>query len=112
MKEKYEEVYLIRNERIYKIYNFDDGRPFEPDYLLYFKEKDGKETSQYQLFIEQKGGHLLENDAWKEKCFLSLKQKALVKTEYQNKRYKILGMPFYNENQKSKFIDRLQDFLG
>ena len=34
LKEKYDGIYLIRNERHFKIYNFDDGQAFEPDFVL------------------------------------------------------------------------------
>lgn len=35
LKPKFEEIYLVRNERHFKIYNFDDGRPTEPDFVLF-----------------------------------------------------------------------------
>jgi len=35
LKPKYDEIYLVRNERYFKIYNFDDGRPLEPDFVLF-----------------------------------------------------------------------------
>lgn len=111
LQKKYEDVYLIRNERIYKIYTFDDGRAFEPDYLLYMKEKDGKESVQYQLFIEPKGGHLLENDKWKNDFLSEIGNKAKVKTLFANKHYKILGLPFYNEVEKVKFITALKPYI-
>ena len=31
LREKYNEVYLIHNERFFRLYNFEDGKPFEPD---------------------------------------------------------------------------------
>lgn len=34
LQKVYETVYLIRNERKYHIYSFDDGKRFEPDYIL------------------------------------------------------------------------------
>ena len=33
------DIYLIRNERELKIYNFKDGKAFEPDYILFAKTK-------------------------------------------------------------------------
>ena len=111
LQKNYEDVYLIRNEKIYKIYTFDDGRPFEPDYLLYMKEKNGQETIQYQLFIEPKGGHLLENDKWKNDFLLELESKVELETLFKNKHYKILGLPFYNEDAKMKFITALEPYI-
>ena len=49
---KYEEVYLLRNEEVYKIYDFDKGRGFQPDFIMFLKEK-GKDRY-YQMFIEPK----------------------------------------------------------
>ena len=31
---KYEKVFLLRNEEVYKIYDFEKGRGFQPDFLL------------------------------------------------------------------------------
>jgi len=50
----FKEVYLVRNERQLKIYNFKDGATFEPDYLLFLTNKKGQNIT-YQLFIEPKG---------------------------------------------------------
>ena len=54
LKEIYDGIYLIRNERHFKIYNFDDGQAFEPDFVLFLRQKNGN-TLTYQLFIEPKG---------------------------------------------------------
>lgn len=35
LKDKYDKVYLVRNERQLHIYSFDGGERFEPDYLLF-----------------------------------------------------------------------------
>ena len=63
---KFQEIYLLRNEKHFKIYNFYNGKAFQPDYVLHLKKKNGK-TINYQLFIEPKGEHLMEHDKWKEK---------------------------------------------
>jgi type III restriction enzyme len=58
----YEEFYLIRNDKAVTLYNFEDGRAFEPDFILCAK-KHGHDTSViYQVFIEPKGGHLMDTD--------------------------------------------------
>ncbi len=57
LREIYDGIYLVRNERHFKIYNFTDGRAFEPDFVLFLQEKDGNLLT-YQLFIEPKGKHL------------------------------------------------------
>lgn len=62
----YEDIYLIRNEKILRLYHFDTDQVTEPDFLLWAKKKEDSEYKYYQLFIESKGEHLLEKDKWKE----------------------------------------------
>ena len=38
-EEIYEEIYLLRNERHFALYNFSDGRAFEPDFVLFLDSK-------------------------------------------------------------------------
>jgi len=61
---QYEQIYLLRNEGYFAIYNFKDGQRFQPDFVLFLREK-GKLLI-YQLFIEPKGKYLQDNDRWKE----------------------------------------------
>jgi len=104
LKSKYDEIYLVRNERFFKIFNFDDGKPTEPDFILYLVNKKKKQELHYQVFIEPKGTHLLEHDAWKETFLKSLKEYHLIQQLWDNKKYIVWGMPFYNEeNRKTEF---------
>ncbi|HBO33719.1 MAG TPA: hypothetical protein DD636_03110 [Anaerolineaceae bacterium] len=57
LKERYAEIYLLRNEGHFAIYDFAQGRPFQPDFVLFLQEKSG-ELITYQLFIEPKGKFL------------------------------------------------------
>ena len=50
----------------FKIYNFEDGRPFAPDFVLFLRRRYGEKYDNLQIFIEPKGTHLLANDKWKE----------------------------------------------
>ena len=63
LKEKYKNVYLLRNEEIYKIYD-KKGTGFEPDFILFMQDKKSTKLH-YQIFIEPKGQQLLEKDSWK-----------------------------------------------
>lgn len=82
LKDKYDKVYLVRNERQLAIYSFDSGERFEPDYLLFLHlpKKDGYE--QLQIFIEPKGTHLVDKDSWKENFLLQLEAKAIPVTKF------------------------------
>lgn len=91
----------MSNERLFGIYAFDDGRRFEPDFVLFLQRNDGDAVEQFQIFIEPKGTHLLEHDAWKQKFLRELENKAVVFAD--DDKYKILGLPFYNR-------DKLDDF--
>ena len=42
LRQNFKKIYLVRNERQLKIYNFKDGQAFEPDYLLFLVDKAGK----------------------------------------------------------------------
>ena len=65
LKERYDKVFLVRNERQLHIYSFTGGERFEPDYLLFLHKQNGDGYEQLQVFIEPKGTHLVERDKWK-----------------------------------------------
>lgn len=109
METKFKEIYLIRNERHFKIYNFEDGNAFEPDFVLFLKDYSNK-LFNYQLFIEPKGTHLLEHDSWKEE-FLSNIEYEFESTLVENIQYNIYGLPFYNVNNESEFKKELFKIL-
>ncbi len=96
----YSEAYLIRNEKHFKLYAFQDGRPFEPDFVLYLIGKEKTNTMHYQVFIEPKGGHLLKADEWKENFLLSVKENFQVEQLFSNKKHVVWGMPFYNSTER------------
>lgn len=99
LKDKYDKVYLVRNERQLAIYSFEGGERFEPDYLLFLHlpKQDGYE--QLQVFIEPKGAHLIEKDSWKEDFLLQLKSKAIPVTKFaDDNKYKIWGFHFFNRD--------------
>jgi len=113
LKEKYSEVYLLRNESLFQIYRFKDGKPMEPDFVLFLKQKDADKFEQYQLFIEAKGDHLLKQDAWKEEFLKEIESEHEIELTLfgENEKYKIIGMPFYNENNKNTFIEEFKKKL-
>jgi type III restriction enzyme len=112
LKKKYADIYLVRNERHFQLYNFDDGKPIEPDFVLFLKKKEGDESLHYQIFIEPKGEHLLEHDAWKESFLKSLKKKHKINVLWKSKKYVIWGMPFYNESvRKTEFENAFSEIL-
>ena len=103
LKAKYNDIYLLRNEKHFKLFSFDDGRPLEPDFVLFLKEKVKSKPIIYQLFIEPKGQQLIDKDKWKEDFLKQIEQEHTLDTVFENKDFKLIGMPFYNE-QLSKEI--------
>jgi len=107
----FREVFLIRNQKIVEIYDFEQGRRFEPDYLLFLG--DGKKESSYiQLFIEPKGGHIEDSDKWKEEFLLTIKKENEVLNLFQNDKYNVFGLPFYKESTKQAFDKALSKLIS
>lgn len=107
LQESYEQIYLLRNEGHFAIYSFNNGYAFEPDFVLFLREK-GAELAIYQLFVEPKGKHLIEHDKWKEEflkeIFSEFKDSLL---EFRSSRYRIIGVPFYNSENENFFRENL-----
>lgn len=101
LQEKYESVYLIRNERKVKIVEIDGVRGFMPDFLLYLQDSN----CTYQVFIEPKGKNLLEHDEWKQEFLLSLSTRSDIEVLNENDRVRLLGIKFYSDDNEVK-----QDF--
>lgn len=110
-----EKVYLIRNERHFALYDFAQGRRFEPDFVLLSYNK--KNQCHYQFFIEPKGKHLQQIDKWKEDFLLEIEKnnRALTgvnnTTTYSNDEYKIIGLAFYNHGNENSFKNQFKEKL-
>lgn len=112
LQKKYDDVYLLRNEKHFKLYTFDDGRAFEPDFLLLLTKKEQDLELTYQVFIEPKGGHLVENDIWKQDFLLDLKANHHIDQVWQGKEFIAWGMPFYNhQSRKAEFVPAFEKLL-
>lgn len=108
---KYDKIHLLRNEEVYKIYDFKTGKGFQPDFILVLKKKE--ENTFYQVFIEPKGGQFADEDGlfgkgkegWKESFLQEITDKygdgKTLKAE--NKEYRLIGLPLYNEKIKPVF---------
>lgn len=109
LKNIYPEIYLIRNELHFKIYNFEDGQAFAPDFVLFLRDNKGKNLT-YQIFIEPKGKHLEKVDEWKEKFLIQIQEKFKINNLskfVETKKYKIVGVPFYNQLDENEFKEGL-----
>lgn len=104
LKSAHDKVYLLRNEEVYKIYDFSQGRGFQPDFILFLKDK--KETElYYQVFIEPKGDNLLLEDEWKNDFLkdISLKYGNGNLLKVEDKKYSLIGLPLYNDKKQIEF---------
>ncbi|MCK5320740.1 restriction endonuclease subunit R, partial [Candidatus Parcubacteria bacterium] len=111
LETKFKEIYLIRNQKIIEIYDFDKGRRFEPDYLLFLGNGKSK-GSYFQIFIEPKGRHIEEGDKWKEDFLLKIKAEKEVVNLFEDDKYIIVGLPFYQEDNKLEFKKSLGEKIN
>jgi len=109
LEQNFENIYLIRNERELKIID-KLGRAFEPDFVLFCKQKTGDELT-YQVFIEPKGNHLKAHDKWKEDFLKEIRDKKEVIKIHSDK-YLITGVPFYNNENENEFKETLENTLN
>ena len=105
LETKYQEVALIRNEFVFKIYSFDEGQPFYPDFVLFLKEKETNNEHVYQVFIEPKGDEFLDaqktfeqsKEGWKQNFLQQIEKEHKVDFRLENRDFKLIGLPFFNE---------------
>jgi type III restriction enzyme len=108
INQKFEDIYLIRNEREVKIYD-NSGRAFEPDFLLFCKQKEENQYT-YQVFIEPKGNHLIGHDKWKEDYLKEIRNDKKV-IEISTDKYLLTAVPFYNYQNENEFKKSLNEVL-
>jgi len=111
LKEKYEEIILVRNEQFWAIYNFEDGQAFYPDFVLFLRRNADKKIESRQIFIEPKDEIYIKNEPWKQELILSLEREAKIVIEWEGENFKILSLPFYNEQLKQEFEEALENKL-
>lgn len=112
LEEKYNEIYLVRNEKDVRIFSFDEGRVFEPDYVLFLRLKGaGDKYDNLQIFIEPKGNQLLKTDSWKEDFLKQVHEMGEVRWMTATNDYQIWGLPFYNEEREIRFNDAFASAL-
>ncbi len=104
LEEKWTDIYLLRNEKAVKIYSFDKGQAFEPDFLMFANDKKTGNVS-WQIFIEPKGSQFLDADntfknskeGWKQEFLRQISKRDEARTLMDDNRYRIVGLPFFNE---------------
>lgn len=113
LQEKYKEIYLVRNEKDLKIYDFDTGKATEPDFVLFMQRKQvGEVYDNLQIFIEPKGAHLRGTDSWKSGFLQKIHPEGSILFHTPNQNFEIWGMPFYTESMKKEFENAMEEILN
>jgi type III restriction enzyme len=107
LKKKYQDIALLRNEQFFKIYSFENGEPFYPDFVLLLTEKKTKQEVMYQIFVEPKGNQFLDaqntfeqsKEGWKQKLLVEIEKSHTVDLKIENKDFRLIGLPFFNEGR-------------
>jgi len=107
LKKKYQGVALLRNEQFFKIYSFENGEPFYPDFVLFLTDKKTKQEVIYQIFVEPKGDQFLDaqntfeqsKEGWKQELLIEIEKSHTVDLKIENKDFCLIGLPFFNEGQ-------------
>jgi type III restriction enzyme len=118
LRQKYSDIALLRNEKFFQVFDFNEGRPFEPDFIMILKKRN-KVISIYQIFIEPKGDQFKDNqgrfegskESWKQDFLLEMEGKADTDLKLENKHFKLIGLPFYNEQLQKEFEEALENKL-
>lgn len=102
------EIYLIRNENDTKLFTFDKGIRFEPDFLFFLIDRKTSKQITYQIFMESKGEHLIsnENSKSKEKFLGQIADAFRLDTNISNREeVRLIGMPLYNKEKTALQFD-------
>lgn len=119
LKKRFIDISLVRNEQFIRIFDFDTGEPFYPDFVLFLRNKGTKKALVYQVFIEPKGdqfkdasgGFEQSKEGWKQALLLQLEKNFNTDLRVENKDFKLIGLPFFNESLKSQFEEAFEEKL-
>ena len=106
------EIRLIRNEKAVKLYAFDDGAGFEPDFLLFLQRDLDGSAKMVQIFVEPKAPHLAAGDAWKQ-AFLQAIGKQAKLPDFYVSTHRVDGVPFFDPTDwksQAAFSDAVRPF--
>ena len=110
IKDKYENIYVIRNEKKAKLYNFEDWAVFEPDFIMYLTKKDWEKLA-YQLFLEPKWEWFAPKDQWKEDFLNDIKSRMITENLWENDKIRITGVKFYMSSKENEFVEDFEDVI-
>lgn len=106
-------IYLARSEKFFKIFSFEEGKAFQPDFVLFMNKENGANLVNYQVFVEPKGDQFKDKngtfehskEGWKNRFLKEIESLSKIIVLYENNDYKLLGLPFFNEVDRSTSIN-------
>lgn len=111
LQNNYQDVYLLRNEEVYKIYDFETGRGFQPDFILLLRDKQ-KGDLFYHVLMEPKGDGIKDKDEWKNDFLKEISRRYSMHENdfltFETDTYVLIGLPLYNLSNKKEFMDRYE----
>ncbi len=120
LEKKYEKIFLLKNEEVFKIYDFEKARGFQPDFILFLNKKNDNNIF-YQIFIEPKGNQFLDKnntfeyskESWKENFLEEITERYGLKNimKNENSKYKLIGLPFFNNEYNKKFEENFKKII-
>lgn len=98
LEKQYDNIYVLRNEQQVKVYSFENGEAFEPDYILILTKKGETKNLYLNVFVEPKGSQLILKDSWKGDALLEFSKSSIPVVKFvDDNDYRIWGTPLYNE---------------
>ena len=103
---KIKKIKFKRNEKYLKVYDFETGKGFEPDFILILI--GGIKYDLCQLFVEPKGSDRLLSidEVWKEKFIEQIYKLSEIDSSilHNNKNVKFGGFKFFNKENEIRDI--------
>lgn len=109
LRKKYDKIFVIRNEKQVKVYSFENGEAFEPDFILLLIKENQPKSIYFNVFVEPKGNHLLGEDSWKGEALKEFSKSSVPVVKFADDNlYKIWGTPLYNQDNN---MDEFDDYF-
>lgn len=96
--QRFDDFYLLRNEKAVRLFDFASGQAFEPDFLLFLRNLHEKRIQTIQLFIEPKGDPYMQFEGWKQNFLNEIASQSRLDVIIQNSEFTLYGLPFFNQN--------------
>tara|TARA_R100000935_G_scaffold58823_1_gene98288 strand:- start:4094 stop:6688 length:2595 start_codon:yes stop_codon:yes gene_type:complete len=109
----FEEFYVVRNEKAIKLIEFGGDRGVEPDYILIMRKRGEAAALCRQVFIEPKGKHLENDEAWKATFLTSIAYDVDNAGTLAPEPHEVRGLPFFNAepSRRQSFQDAFERLL-